>query len=82
MVRRILLIASDSTLGLNGEPTLCPNGCELSLVEDAAAGVQAAIMGGFDLVLVSQTASPPTALEILRQIQGSPVATPLGDPQP
>ncbi len=61
----------------SGEPTLCPNGCELSLVEDAAAGIEAAIGGGFDLVLVRQTASSPAALEILRQIREAPSPPPL-----
>jgi DNA-binding NtrC family response regulator len=76
MPRRILLIAGGSAVGLDGERTVCPNGCELSLVEDAAAGVQAAIAGGFDLVLVAETASSPEALEVLRQIQGAPSAPP------
>ena len=72
MVQRILVIASGSTVGLKGERMLCPNGCELRLVEGAATGIQAAIVGGFDLVLVSQTASSPAAMEILRQIKEAP----------
>ncbi len=76
MVQRILVIASGSTVGLKGERILCPNGCELRLVEGAATGIQAAIVGGFDLVLVSQTASSPAAMEILRQIKEAPSPPP------
>ncbi len=75
MSRKILIIATDSTVGLSYERTLCPNGYEVQFYDDPRAGIQAATSGGFEAILVAQTTPELDTLDVLRQVKLSGVST-------
>jgi len=77
MSRKILVIASDFAVSLGCGPTPCLDGYEVQFCDDAATAVQAAAVGGFDAIVVSQTATESDSLEVLRQIKAANVLAPV-----
>jgi DNA-binding NtrC family response regulator len=73
--RKILVIANDSTVALSCEQALSPAGYTVLFFDHPAAGVRAAMAGGFDAILVGQTAPELKPLEVLRQIKAARVGT-------
>ncbi|MGA2032984.1 MAG: sigma-54 dependent transcriptional regulator [Thermoguttaceae bacterium] len=52
MPRKVLVIANDSAIGLSYQRTLCSDGYDVQFYGDPAAGIEAAIVGDFDVVLL------------------------------
>jgi DNA-binding NtrC family response regulator len=75
VTRRILVIANDSTLALSYERALCPAGYAVDYYDHPAAGVRAAIAGGFDVILVGETTPELETLAILREIKSAKATT-------
>ena len=69
MSLKILVIAGDCTSGLSYQRMLCPAGHDVHCYADVRTGVHAATAGGFDVVLVSDSAPAIDARDVLRQIK-------------
>jgi DNA-binding NtrC family response regulator len=71
--QKILVIDGDPARGLSYQQTLCPDGHDVQTCNDPAAAIRAAMSGGFDVILLSQTSSEYNTLEILRQVRAAHV---------
>ncbi|NUQ64659.1 MAG: sigma-54-dependent Fis family transcriptional regulator [Pirellulales bacterium] len=74
MSRRILVIANDSAVGLNYERALCPLGYDVQFFDDPSVGIEAAAVGGFDLVLISQGSQEFDLVDVLRDVRTADVS--------
>ncbi len=73
MSQKILVIDGDPARGLNYRQTLCPDGYDVQTCDDPAAAIRAAVSGGFDVIVLSQTSSGCNTREILRQVKAAHV---------
>lgn len=65
---RILVIDDEPVIGLSCKRALCPDGHHVDTYEDPQAGLQAALSGDFDLVLLDLKMPRIDGLEVLRQM--------------
>ena len=72
---RILVIDDETVVGLSCKRTLCPDGHEVVFCQDPQAGLQAALSGEFDVLLVDLVMPGIDGLEILRQVKAAGVAS-------
>jgi len=73
--QRILVIDDEAVIGLGCRRVLCPEGHEVRACEDPQAGLQAALSGEFDLLLVDLVMPGIDGLEILRQVKAAGVCS-------
>jgi DNA-binding NtrC family response regulator len=71
--QKILVVDGDAPRGLSYREALCPDGHDVQTCNDLSAAVPAAVSGGFDVILLSQTSPECNALEILRQVKAARV---------
>jgi DNA-binding NtrC family response regulator len=69
--QRILVIDDESVIGVSCSRALSPEGHEVVYYEDPRMGLEAALKGGFDLVLSDMMMPGLDGLEVLRQIKGA-----------
>lgn len=72
---RILVIDDDSVIGLSCQRILQAAGHEVPYFQSPAAGLQAALSGNFDIVLVDLMMPGTSGMEILGQIKAAGVAS-------
>ena len=70
---RILVIDDESVIGLSCQRTLGAEGHEVQYFQDPQAGLQAALSGDWDVVLVDLMMPGISGMEILRQIKAAGV---------
>lgn len=70
---RILVIDDEPVIGLSCQRILSSEGHEVKYVQDAQEGLQAALSGDWDVVLVDLMMPGLSGLEILRQLKASGV---------
>lgn len=70
----LLMIEDDARLAAMVSDYLGKNGLEVTLVEDAAAGIAALRRGGFDLVLLDLMLPDADGLDLFRRIRNLPGA--------
>lgn len=73
--QRILVIDDEAVIGLGCRRVLCPEGHEVRTYEDPQAGLQAALSGDFDLLLVDLVMPGIDGLEILKQVKAAGVSS-------
>ena len=73
--QRILVIDDEAVIGLGCRRVLCPEGHEVRIYEDPQAGLQAALSGDFDLLLVDLVMPGIDGLEILKQVKAAGVSS-------
>ncbi len=73
--QRILVIDDEAVVGLGCRRSLCPEGHEVEFHEDSRAGVEAALSGGFDVILVDLMMPEIDGLEILRRVKAAGVSS-------
>jgi len=73
--QRILVIDDDAVIGLSCKRSLCPDGHELECYEDPQAGLEAALSGGFDVILVDLMMPGINGLEILKRVKAAEVSS-------
>lgn len=72
--QRILVIDDEAVIGLACKRTLCPEGHEVEFHEIPQAGLQAALSGHFDVVLLDLVMPGIEGMEILRQVKAARVS--------
>ncbi|MGQ9576638.1 MAG: sigma-54-dependent transcriptional regulator [Thermoguttaceae bacterium] len=73
MRQRILLIDDEPAIGLSCRRILVPEGHEVDVQEDARAGLQAALAGQYDVILLDLILPGTHGLEILKQLKAAGV---------
>jgi len=73
--QRILVIDDEPIVGLSCKRSLCADGHEVECYEDSDAGVQAALSGGFDLILVDLMMPGIDGLGILKRVKEAGVSS-------
>ena len=71
--QRILVIDDDPVVGLSCRRALCPDGHEVECFSDPQAGLQAALSGDFDLLLVDLVMPDMDGLEVLKRVKSAGV---------
>jgi DNA-binding NtrC family response regulator len=70
---RILVIDDESVIGLSCQRSLGAEGHEVQYCQDPAAGIQAALTGDFDIILVDLMMPGASGLEILMELKAAAV---------
>ena len=73
--QRILVIDDEPVVGLSCRRSLCPDGHEVEYCEDSQTGVEAALSGGFDVILVDLMMPGLDGLEVLKRVKGAGVSS-------
>lgn len=73
--QRILVIDDETVVGLSCKRSLCPDGHEVQFHEDPQAGLQSALSGDFDVILLDLMMPGIDGLEILRQVKAAGVSS-------
>ncbi len=71
--QRVLVIDDDPVIGVSCRRILCPEGHEVECCEDPEAGLQAALSGDFDVILLDLVMPGTSGIDVLRQIKASAV---------
>ncbi|MBN2293682.1 MAG: sigma-54-dependent Fis family transcriptional regulator [Pirellulales bacterium] len=66
---RILVIDDEPVIGLSCQRTLSPEGYEIDVYEDPRVGVDAALSGGYDVLLVDLMMPEMNGIELLRRVK-------------
>jgi DNA-binding NtrC family response regulator len=72
---RVLVVDDEAVVGMSCQRALASEGHEVTRHEDPRAGLQAALSGEFDILLVDLMMPGTGGLEILRQVRAAGVAT-------
>jgi DNA-binding NtrC family response regulator len=73
--QRILVIDDDAVIGAACRRALCPDGHELEYHEDPRTGLEAALAGGFDVILVDLMMPDIDGLEVLRRVREAGISS-------
>jgi len=73
--QKILVIDDEAVIGLSCQRILRPDGHEVQFHADPRAGLQAALGGEFDILLVDLMMPGIDGIEILKQVRGAGVAS-------
>jgi DNA-binding NtrC family response regulator len=73
--QRILVIDDDAGVGLSCARILTPDGCDVETFSDPQAGLQAALAGEFDVILLDLMMPGLNGLEILHQVKAAEVSS-------
>jgi len=73
--QRILVIDDEAVIGLSCKRVLCPEGHEVEIREDPQAGLDAALSGHFDVILLDLMMPGINGLEILKRVRGAGVSS-------
>jgi DNA-binding NtrC family response regulator len=73
--QRILVIDDDPVVGLSCQRTLCPDGHTVERYQDPHAGLEAALSGGFDVILLDLKMPEIDGLELLRRVKAAGVSS-------
>jgi len=73
--QRILVIDDEPVVGLSIQRTLAPGGHAIDVYQDAQAGLQAALAGGYDVIFLDLMLPGANGLELLAQIQAADVSS-------
>jgi DNA-binding NtrC family response regulator len=75
MNQRILVIDDEPVVGLSCRRILGPEGHEVEVQQDPRAGVEAAVSGGYDVILLDLMMPGMTGMEVLEAIKASGVSS-------
>ena len=73
--QRVLVIDDDAVIGLGCKRVLSAEGWDVESYEDPEAGLQAALSGDFDVILVDLVMPSLEGLEVLRRIKARAMAS-------
>jgi DNA-binding NtrC family response regulator len=73
--QRILVIDDEAIVGLSCKRALAPDGHEVASYEDPKAGLQAALSGDFDVLLLDLLMPELGGLEILKQVKAAGISS-------
>jgi DNA-binding NtrC family response regulator len=73
--QRILVIDDEPVIGLSCQRSLSPEGHEVQCCEDPRTGIQAALSGGFDVILVDLMMPEIDGLEVLKRVKAAGVSS-------
>jgi DNA-binding NtrC family response regulator len=73
--QRVLVVDDEPVVGLSCQRSLSPEGHEVEYREDARAGLEAALSGNFDVVLVDLVMPEIDGLELLKRIKAAGVSS-------
>lgn len=76
-LRRVLLVEDDEAMALGLSYNLRDDGYEVEHRDDGEAGLDAALEGGFDLVILDMMLPGISGIEVLRSLRGRDVRTPV-----
>ncbi|UCD30184.1 MAG: sigma-54-dependent Fis family transcriptional regulator [Planctomycetota bacterium] len=71
--QRILVIDDEAVIGLSCKRTLCPEGYEVEVCQNAHDGQQVALSGKFDMILLDLMMPDINGMEILKRIKAEGV---------
>ena len=73
--QRILVIDDEAVIGQACQRILCPEGHQLEFHQDSRAGLQAALTGHFDVILLDMIMPYLDGLEVLRRVKAAGVSS-------
>ncbi len=73
--QRILVIDDESIIGMSCKRTLAPDGHVVEFYDDPTAGLEAALSGDYDVILVDLMMPGISGLEVLKHIKAAGVAS-------
>ncbi|MCL4193824.1 MAG: response regulator, partial [Thermoguttaceae bacterium] len=73
--QRILVIDDESIIGMSCKRTLAPDGHVVEFCDDPTAGLEAALSGDYDVILVDLMMPGISGLDVLKHIKAAGVAS-------
>ena len=72
--RKVLVIDDEAVIGLSCRRILCPEGYEVETCQDPLAGLERALSGDFDMLLVDLVMPSLGGIEVLKQVKAAGVS--------